>query len=363
MMGLFSWVRKQKWLLPSIKQSIEHELDFNLTRVAPTIENERSVISTNVFSQLSELLVLGWGWTFFIVFLTFFVLNILFGALFLIGNNIGGLPEERGINGTAEFEDAFNLSIQVFSSIGFGGLHPISLWGHTLVAFESLVSVIFLSVTGGAIFFKMLHPEPGVTISDKCVIHEKGDKRVLEVRTVFRNHHYWLDTEAHLHGVQKYEDDSAQIHHKMFTLKLRRNYNAMAPMAGSYYHDITDDSPLKGMRQGDANGLLHLFFLLKGVENHTFQAVYAGRYFFFEQIYFVHKFRKFFRVNGEGLPPIVDASLVHDVYKCRGDENPHDMNRSFALGSDCISRGASLQTTNTLAPPVDVTIGMRESKL
>ena len=57
--------------------------------------------------------------------------------------------------------------------LGYGNLTPNTLWAHIVVAFVGFWSVCYASVLGGAIFMKLIRPDPRVKFSRNMVVSQK----------------------------------------------------------------------------------------------------------------------------------------------------------------------------------------------
>lgn len=78
------------------------------------------------------------------------------------GQGIGGLPEGRA----ATVVDAFFFSVQTLGSIGYGVLHPTSLWVNLLVTLESLCGLLFIAITTGLAFSRFSKSRARLRFSD-----------------------------------------------------------------------------------------------------------------------------------------------------------------------------------------------------
>ena len=75
-----------------------------------------------------------------------YLLSILIFAVLFV---FAGVANGADGNGYRSFEDAFNLSLQSFSTIGYGVLSPQTRWGHAVVFFQSIYSMCFTGVVSG----------------------------------------------------------------------------------------------------------------------------------------------------------------------------------------------------------------------
>ncbi|ETV94991.1 hypothetical protein H310_11319 [Aphanomyces invadans] len=83
---------------------------------------------------------------------------------------------------TDVFEDAFNLSYQSYSTIGFGILYPRNACGNLALSMEAFVSMILLSAISGLVFVRFSKPRATVVFASKCVVQPYSHHLALVVR-------------------------------------------------------------------------------------------------------------------------------------------------------------------------------------
>jgi inward rectifier potassium channel len=91
------------------------------------------------------LLALAMSWPAFLasVALVYLAINLLFAGLYSLDpGGIGGATGEA-----VSFAEAFFFSVQTLGSIGYGVLHPVSLYAHLVVTAESLSGLLFIALT------------------------------------------------------------------------------------------------------------------------------------------------------------------------------------------------------------------------
>ena len=77
-------------------------------------------------------------------------------------------------NNTIAFLKAFQLSVQTFTTIGYGSIQPATSYTHIIVAFEGFMSLVFASIVGGGIFLKLIKPVPRIAFSDYMVVFQRS---------------------------------------------------------------------------------------------------------------------------------------------------------------------------------------------
>ncbi|KAI9912057.1 hypothetical protein PsorP6_009232 [Peronosclerospora sorghi] len=72
--------------------------------------------------------------------------------------------------------EAFSLSYQTFTTIGFGIVFPSHRCGNVTISIESFASMMVVSAVTGLVFAKFAKPQAKVAFSKVCVVQPYGDK-------------------------------------------------------------------------------------------------------------------------------------------------------------------------------------------
>jgi len=96
------------------------------------------------------------------------LLNTIFALLYLLeANAIGGM-EHIG------FLESFFFSVQTLASIGYGVMHPDTLYANLLVTLESIASLMFFAVITGIAFTRFAKSSSRVMFSRGVIKSEMG---------------------------------------------------------------------------------------------------------------------------------------------------------------------------------------------
>ncbi|KAL7687246.1 putative potassium channel domain, immunoglobulin E-set, potassium channel, inwardly rectifying, Kir [Plasmopara halstedii] len=79
-------------------------------------------------------------------------------------------------NEPSEFFEAFDLSYQTFTTIGFGVVYPTHTCGNVAMSVESFASMMIVSAVTGLVFAKFARPQAKVAFSKVCVVQPYGKK-------------------------------------------------------------------------------------------------------------------------------------------------------------------------------------------
>jgi inward rectifier potassium channel len=97
-----------------------------------------------------------------------------FALLLAIGNdNVAGAQDKL---------DLFWFSIQSLSTIGYGYMHPESLWGHIVIVLESFTGFVGVAIITAVLIAKFSRPKARVDFAEHAVLLESKGKQYLQIR-------------------------------------------------------------------------------------------------------------------------------------------------------------------------------------
>ncbi|KAG6572874.1 uncharacterized protein IUM83_15489 [Phytophthora cinnamomi] len=247
------------------------------------------------------------------VLLSVFMANIFFFAA--VTCYICGEP--------TNFFEAFDLSYQTFTTIGFGVVYPTHTCGNASMSVESFASMMVVSAVTGLVFAKFAKPQAKVAFSKVCVVQPYGKKYLaLVVRVanatqsrdvthdvimeavfkvnLLRVEHKTKHIRAHddeatqkrklsrtanyvIEDAEDAVDNPACSATKVLTsynLKLLQNNFITFRMGVAVVHVIDETSPLFGMSRGDiAQSDMLIEVAMSGVDS-TLQDTVSERYIY-----------------------------------------------------------------------------------
>ena len=220
------------------------------------------------------------SWPMLILLITgfFFLANVLFAI---------GYYWDGGIEGThsGSFADMFFFSIQTMATIGYGQLHPATLFSNILVSFEALFGLLGLAMMTGLTFSKFSRPTARVRFSRYAVIGPRDGKTSLLIRMA--NMRADRIVEAQIHVVFSrmevtLEGDSIR---RFYELPTTRNRSPLFMLSWTAVHPITEDSPFFGQnRESLAHCSPQLVVSITGLDQTFSQTVHARHAYKMEEI-------------------------------------------------------------------------------
>ncbi|MBC8126888.1 MAG: ATP-sensitive inward rectifier potassium channel 10 [Gloeobacteraceae cyanobacterium ES-bin-144] len=189
-------------------------------------------------------MVLSLSWPMFglVVLAVYLGLNLIFATAYLLGENC--IAEMA----PGSFSSAFFFSVQTLSTVGFGYLHPATLYGDVVTTVEIVVGMFYTAVVTGLIFVRFSRPMARLLFSKAMVISNFNGMPALQFRVANQQRQAMVEAEFRLMMVRREwieeEDDDIR---RFYSLKLDFERLVIFPSALIIRHIIDENSPLFGV--------------------------------------------------------------------------------------------------------------------
>ncbi len=214
-----------------------------------TSKNEFNIdrIGTPAISLFHELLQLNWSYILILIFVFYLLINFLFaGIYFLIGPE--GLQGMNVGNDLSNFMQCYFFSVQTFTTVGYGALHPTGFWSSAVAGIEALCGLLTFAIITGLVYSKFSKPNFKFLYSEKLLIAPYKDGSGAMFRVVNPHRQKLLDIEATMIYTYFPKGQNTRFFR---TLELEIKKISMFPISWTINHPITDQSPLYGLKQAD----------------------------------------------------------------------------------------------------------------
>ncbi|MCF8238790.1 MAG: transporter [Saprospiraceae bacterium] len=258
------------------------------------------------YEQLVEM-----SWTrFFLVVVSYFIgINLLFALLFgLVGlDHIAGMSSLSTLGGLAE---AFFFSVQTFTSVGYGVLHPVGGGANMLASLDALVGLMSFALATGLFFSRFARPIAKIAFSNIGLITPFRDGHSFQMRMVNKRNNHLINMEARM-MVTWVGTGADGVRKRQFSmLDLDLNRISLFPMNWTLVHPITQESPLWEKTAEDLRDMnVEILVMVQGFDETYHQEIHARASYVGEEIRWGVKFSPMFRTES-GQPTIVDLSRL-----------------------------------------------------
>ena len=237
----------------------------------------------------------------------FIALNLLFGSLYAL---VPGCVANLNPPG---FLGAFFFSIETSATVGFGDMHPQTVYGHAVTSLEIFVSIMSIALITGVMFARFSTPRARVLFARQAVVRPIDGRPTLMLRAANARQNVIVEASAHLRLIRNEVSSEGFKIRRILDLALVREQTPIFLLSWTLMHVIDETSPLAGETHDSltsAQGLLVL--TLGGIDETTGQDVTARTVYPADALRWNHAFHDILGTDEEG-NDLVDYTHFHDI--------------------------------------------------
>jgi inward rectifier potassium channel len=205
------------------------------------------------------------------------------GPAGLSGNHIAGSLDF--------FTQCFFFSVQTFSTIGYGGITPVSFFTNSVVSFQALVGMLSIGLTSGLFFIRFSRPSAKILFSDQILITRHRGKRNLVFRLANSRINTILNAQLNVTVMLDHKTEEGMNLRVLKDLKLTRSFNAVFFLNWIVTHEIDTESPFYNLSHADLEALqFEVMVSFSGTDQTFSQSIHAGKVYGLNQIYYDRHF-------------------------------------------------------------------------
>ncbi len=253
-------------------------------------------------------LILQTSWTGFFCLMVFgyTLTNLFFAALYWIGGDCINASDPDS------FLETFSFSVQILSTIGYGGLSPTTPWAHGVMFVESFVGLIAVALVSGICFAKFAKPRARVAFSEVAVIGQRNGRACLSLRIANERNSRIVGARVRLYALLDEITDEGEHMRRFYPMRLERDQTPLFVLSWTVMHFLDGDSPLAGLTEHDAPArMVALVATLTGMDESFVHDVHAQAYYAPDSLRFDSRFADILE-NDEGLITVFHDRL-HDT--------------------------------------------------
>lgn len=290
---------KKKRRLPSIVQIVRQNGRLNIVGMGKWYSYWRD--------PYHLMLTLPWSGFLALTVLGYVVANALFALAYLAGGD--GIENARPGN----FLDAFFFSVQTMASIGYGVMHPRTVYANVLVTIEALTGLMGLAVGTGLMFARFSRPTARVIFSRVAVITSYEGVPTLMFRAANQRRNQILEAQMRVGLGRDEVSVEGQSMRRVYDLNLIRSQNPLFSLSWTAMHRIDEQSPLYGVTPESLDKAeASLVVTLSGLDETVSQPIHARHTYICRDILWNMRFVDIISKTKDG-NRFVDYSRFHDV--------------------------------------------------
>lgn len=200
----------------------------------------------NPADNYHNLITMGWGKFWLIIFASYFTINLFFAATYmLIG--VEHLDGADGYTDVEKFLNAFFFSAQTISTVGYGHISPVGILTNSVAALESMLGLIAFALATGLLYGRFSRPSAKLIYSRNILVAPyQGTGRGLMFRITNQRKNLLIDLSAEI--IFSYNEDiDGKPVRRFIPLELERRRVSLLTMSWTVVHPLDDNSPLRDM--------------------------------------------------------------------------------------------------------------------
>ncbi len=180
----------------------------------------------------------GWPAFFVVVGIVFLIFNLVFATLYMLGAApIANMAPDN-------FLGAFFFSVETLATVGYGDMHPQTMYAHVVATIEIFVGMASVALATGVVFARFSRPRSSVIFARHPVCYQAKNRRLLMIRLANARLNVISQANASLYLMLNEKTEDMGLFRRIYDLKLERSVHPDFMLGWTLIHVLDDDSPL-----------------------------------------------------------------------------------------------------------------------
>ncbi|GGA10646.1 ion channel [Dyella caseinilytica] len=238
------------------------------------------------------------------VFLTF---NAIFAMIYQVDPHGIANQFPKGLAG------AFFFSVETLATVGYGDMHPQSIYTHVVATSEIILGMGNIAVVTGLIFARFSRPQAKILFGKHPIVRTIEGKQTLMLRAANMRLNLIAQASAQLHLLRRYQSPEGFQLRRIEDLKLVRDHHPIFVLSWNVMHVIDEDSPLYGIsHESLEDSEATLLLTIEGIDETTSQSMMARHQWSIKEVRWNHRYLDLVRRDENGLN-VIDYTIFDDV--------------------------------------------------
>ncbi|RME97477.1 MAG: transporter [Bacteroidetes bacterium] len=224
----------------SSQRLINKDGSFNIVREGQEV--------WTIYQQMLEM-----SWTKFFAWIVLYYLAVNF--VFAIGFVLLGVDKLAGLTAGGLLDNlaqGFFFSIQTFTTVGYGAIHPQGIPANLLASLDALVGLISTALATGLFFARFSKAQAQLVFSKDALIAPYHDTEFQSFQFRIANLRDSKIINLRASAILSWVEERAGMPlRRFFNLPLERDQVNVLPLSWTIVHIIDDESPIKGWEPKD----------------------------------------------------------------------------------------------------------------
>ena len=250
-----------------------------------------------------------------ITLLYYICLNGIFALLILcLGQN--ALSGEHHTDFLGNFNKAFFFCVQTSTTVGYGGVIPITLMSNIVSSILALIGLLTFALATGLFFARFSKPVAKIIYSEKALIapYQGGDS--LQVRIVNASKSQLMDLEAQI-SCSWIEEINGIERRRFQALLLERHKIFVFPLNWNLVHPISEGSPIYNKSYEELKKMsIEFIVFIKGFDVVFNQTIHSGSSYTVDELVWNATFAPMYEASSdEGI--VLDLGKINDINRLK----------------------------------------------
>ena len=252
-------------------------------------------------------MTIRWPTFFAVIAGVFLVGNSGFAFLYMLGNHPIANQAPEGFLG------AFFFSVETLATVGYGDMHPQTLYGHVIATVEIFSGLSGLAVFTGLIFTRFSRPHAKILFARHPIIRPLDGIPTLMIRAANARQNVITEASARLRLLRLDVTTEGYENRRLYDLVLTREQHPIFTLGWNMTHVIDASSPLYNETPETmaASGAT-LILSLAGVDETTSQTMRSRHIYGSDLIRWNHRYPDLIEQDEHGMN-YVDYTKFHDT--------------------------------------------------
>jgi inward rectifier potassium channel len=228
-------------------------------------------IAPAVFQDLFHyFMTVSWPRVFGTIAAFFLIFDLLFGCLYYLSPGCIANLNPPGFFG------AFFFSVETLATVGYGEMHPETLYGHVVAMIEIFVGLMMLALITGLMFARFSRPRARFLFAKYAVVRPIDGRVTLMFRTANARQNVVQEATAQLRMLRDDVTEEGFRIRRITDLSLVRSQHPVFALGWTLMHVIDETSPLRAETAESLRATATAFILsVSGTDETTGQVLMA----------------------------------------------------------------------------------------
>jgi inward rectifier potassium channel len=216
----------------------------------------------------------------------------------------------------------FFFSVETLATVGYGDMHPQTIYGHTVAAIQIFIGMLYLALLTGVVFARFSRPTARFLFARVGVVRPLDGRTTLMFRAANARQNIIIEATARLRMVYDWQSSEGYRLRRIVDLPLVRNEQPLFILGWNLMHVIDAASPLSGQTTESlalANAIFSL--TLSGTDQTTGQILVSRHEYGSGAVRWNHTFVDVITTTDDGAA-LYDYTRFHDTENVVVDDQP-----------------------------------------